>query len=89
MKEHIERRSKKAGFNESILPTFNAEERRDLKGAIDYLGLNNYGDVIVSAAKSDSDSLTWDANMEVTQLGSHLVSNTFSLPDRHITRFIL
>lgn len=74
MKEHIDRRSKRAGYQQSILPKFSKEESDYLKGSIDYWGLNNYGNRIVSGFTDDKTSLNWEANMEVILTGSHQVS---------------
>lgn len=65
MKEHIARRSKAAGFEESVLPTFSKEESKRLAGSLDYLGVNMYTSYVAKPINYTSDSLFWQDCIEV------------------------
>ncbi|XP_074039722.1 myrosinase 1 isoform X2 [Leptinotarsa decemlineata] len=49
MIERIDRYSREQGFPESRLPKFTEEEKRQLKGSFDFIGINNYVTIRVEA----------------------------------------
>lgn len=49
MKSTIARRSRVAGYEKSLLPVFSPEERKIMKGTLDFLGLNMYTSLVAKA----------------------------------------
>ncbi|XP_074039721.1 myrosinase 1 isoform X2 [Leptinotarsa decemlineata] len=55
MVERIDRYSREQGFAESRLPKFTEEEKRQLKGSFDFIGINNYITLRVKALNDTVD----------------------------------
>lgn len=59
MKEHIGSCSKVAGFNKSILPTFSRKESEQVKGTLDYLGVNTYTAYLTKSSSIINNTCSW------------------------------
>lgn len=65
MKEHIERRSKAAGYKKSILPQFTEHTKALVKGTLDFIGVNLYTAYVAKAGHYHTQSLSFQDCTEV------------------------
>lgn len=64
MKEHIARRSKAAGYKQSLLPEFPEKQREFVQGTLDFIGVNLYTAYVAKAIDYHSNSLGWQESIE-------------------------
>lgn len=64
MKEHIARRSKAAGFEKSLLPTFSEKTSQYIRGTLDYLGFNHYTTFLAKSVNYTTNSYGWQDCIE-------------------------
>lgn len=72
MKKKIRNKSLEAGYTNSVLPEFTAEQSQYLKETLDFIGINIYTSQVVTFSKEKSGSVSWAKSMGVdrTQPGS-------------------
>lgn len=58
------RRSKLAGFKNSILPEFSEKMSKRVKGTFDYLGVNMYTSYMAKAINYTTQSVFWQESIE-------------------------
>lgn len=66
MREKIDAKSEAQGFAESRLPTFSEEDKAEIKGSFDFLGINHYTSKLVVPQEGDINDVDYFADDDTT-----------------------